>query len=117
MVALLISESPFTKSTLLRAHSSPIPFFFLHLPPVEESAISASSSSLGTLGAAMCNPALCGSRGLLKGQMEVRWERPLMGQEGSGRPALWWRGERLQSRILDVDKGTDILVEDKVSDT
>jgi len=120
IVALLISESVFTKSTLLRAHSSPVPFFLLHLPPVEERMISSHSpdngvlepvESLGSLGAAMCNPALCGSRGLLKGQMEVRWERHFLGQESAGRPALWWQNEKLQSWIPDVDTVRDMPVE------
>ncbi|KAJ2936816.1 hypothetical protein H1R20_g273, partial [Candolleomyces eurysporus] len=35
MVAILVSQSPFTKATLLRAKSSPIPFLLLHLPPRE----------------------------------------------------------------------------------
>ncbi|RXW21993.1 hypothetical protein EST38_g3879 [Candolleomyces aberdarensis] len=32
IVAVLVSQSPFTKATLLRAQSSPIPFLLLHLP-------------------------------------------------------------------------------------
>uniref|UniRef100_A0A8H7XPL4 Restriction endonuclease type IV Mrr domain-containing protein n=1 Tax=Psilocybe cubensis TaxID=181762 RepID=A0A8H7XPL4_PSICU len=47
MVALLISESPFTKSALLRAHSSPIPFFMLHLPPVDDNRTSDPESEGG----------------------------------------------------------------------
>ncbi|KIY69125.1 hypothetical protein CYLTODRAFT_350240 [Cylindrobasidium torrendii FP15055 ss-10] len=34
VVALLLSESPFTKSTILRALKSPIPLMLLHVPPV-----------------------------------------------------------------------------------
>ncbi|OBZ77596.1 hypothetical protein A0H81_02408 [Grifola frondosa] len=33
IVGLFISESPFSKSTLLRVHSSPIPLALLHIPP------------------------------------------------------------------------------------
>ncbi|KDR76481.1 hypothetical protein GALMADRAFT_246852 [Galerina marginata CBS 339.88] len=107
MVALLISESPFTKSTLLRAQSSPIPFFLLHLPPLEELSSEDSHAnddidgSLGDVGAAMCNPALCGAQGLLKGRLEVRWERHHLGQQG--RPAIWWNNNRLPSEIPDLE--------------
>ncbi|PPQ82526.1 hypothetical protein CVT25_007135 [Psilocybe cyanescens] len=109
MVALLISESPFTKSALLRAHSSPIPFLLLHLPRLEDHPISDADSEdsvdspkpLGNLGAALCNPALSGAQGLFLGQMEVRWERHMLGQHG--RPALWWRNQRLPSQIPNMD--------------
>ncbi|KAF9486212.1 hypothetical protein BDN70DRAFT_870301 [Pholiota conissans] len=105
VVALLISESSFTKSTVLRAHSSPIPFFLLHLPPLEDAAdaqtdaspAESAKTSSGQIGSALCNPALIGSQGLLKGQLEIRWERHSLGR--GGRPALWWNHERLQSHI------------------
>ncbi|KAF8970378.1 hypothetical protein BDZ97DRAFT_1902075 [Flammula alnicola] len=78
LVALLISQSAFTKSTILRAHSSPIPFFLLHLPPVED-------------------PLLEDSHG----HLEVRWERHFLGD--GGRPALWWKDEKLRSHIPSID--------------
>ncbi|KJA26895.1 hypothetical protein HYPSUDRAFT_36063 [Hypholoma sublateritium FD-334 SS-4] len=110
VVALLISQSAFTKSTLIRAHSSPIPFCLLHLPPVQDALHSnvpdvhvaeSVPVPVGHLGSALCNPALNGIQGLLKGQMEVRWERHHMGY--SGRPALWWNAEKLHSRISRTD--------------
>ncbi|PPR00761.1 hypothetical protein CVT24_000786 [Panaeolus cyanescens] len=96
LVALLISESAFTKSTLLRAYSSPIPFFLIHLPPIESPMeFSEAKENMNVLGSGICNPALSGTRGLLKGNLEVRWERSLV--DGSGRPSLWWKEERLPS--------------------
>ena len=103
VVGLLISESPFTKSTILRAVSSPIPFFLLHLPP--PTTYSAGPSILGEqdtvveeepswTGTAIWNPALGGGTGLLGGEIEARWEHSL---SGSGRPSLWWRNEKLRS--------------------
>lgn len=111
-IALLVSQSAFTKSTVLRANSSPIPFCLLHLPPVEparmeENVVNMSGSdnddestpsSGNLLGSVWCNPALCGSKGLLKGRMEVRWERHLE-NVGGARPALWWDGVRLASWV------------------
>ncbi|EAU82927.1 hypothetical protein CC1G_12357 [Coprinopsis cinerea okayama7 len=102
-VALLISQSPFTKSTILRAHSSPIPFFLLHLPPEAPSSPSSQEPASGvtsptkdeTIGAAVWNPALAGSSGLLQGQMEVRWERN--STTGSSQPRLWWQGNTLKN--------------------
>ena len=96
LVALLLSESSFTASTLLRAQSSPVPFFLLHLPPVDAEA----NSSQGHIGAAFWNPALGGRRGILGGQIEARWERAI---GGGGRLGLWWQGEKLQSWTPDGD--------------
>lgn len=107
MVALLMSESAFTKSAILRANSSPIPFFLLHLPAVDDSDATTEDDGLGDLGMALCNPALCGRDGLLKGNMELRWER-----RGSdrGRPAVWWGNQKLHS-------WTPELVSSKLDDT
>lgn len=110
-VALLLSESPFTKSTLLRALSSPVPFFLLHLPPIsnpmaedDEALVSSDSqrlepvpSTVTGIGSAVWNPALGGMKGPLKGQVEVRWERPSEPGSGVGRPGLWYAGRRLES--------------------
>lgn len=113
LVALLISESPFTKSTLLRAHSSPLPLFLLHLPPPSEcepAKIQGSDSNPGSttsvgsgisrgtnIGSAFWNPALAGPRGVLGGEMEMRWERSLNGQHS--RPGIWWRNQRLANWV------------------
>ncbi|KAJ3503324.1 hypothetical protein NMY22_g18286 [Coprinellus aureogranulatus] len=132
-VAILVSQSQFTKSTMLRAQSSPIPFILLHLPMGErQETISITSNAIptletlssvmykastspscpeapepatterdkpaqdGSIATALCNMALVGTRGLLKGQMEVRWERDLT-DAGPGKPGLWWSGKRLES--------------------
>lgn len=97
IVALLMSESEFTKSAILRANSSPIPFFLLHLPAVNNSDDTIEADDLGDLGMALCNPALTGRDGLLKGNMELRWERRGLGGDGRGRPAVWWGNQRLHS--------------------
>lgn len=94
-VGLLLSESPFTKSTLLRAHSSPLPFLLLHIPPLD---IHASGNTAGTIGSAVWNPALGGEKGLLRGQVELRWELPISRNE-SGRPGLWFRGSKLEGAM------------------
>jgi len=97
IVAVLLSESEFTKSAILRANSSPIPFFLLHLPVVHNSDDTIEDDGLGDLGMALCNPALCGRDGLLKGNMELRWERRGFGGGGRGRPAVWWGNQKLHS--------------------
>lgn len=115
-VALLVSESAFTTSTLLRAQSSPVPFFLLHLPPVdvEKKTLgeqNAECVSRDNIGAAFWNPALGGRRGILGGQIEARWERTPEG--GLGRPGLWWQGGKLQSWtpdkvVADLEEGYDL---------
>ncbi|PFH46799.1 hypothetical protein AMATHDRAFT_102731, partial [Amanita thiersii Skay4041] len=109
LVALFISESPFTQSALLRAYSSPVPFFLLHIPPFPEAQNEVSpdlqktdipemysnGENIGFIGSAIWNPALAGARGILGGEMEIRWERSLDGD--CGRPGIWWRNARLQN--------------------
>ncbi|KAF8067666.1 hypothetical protein FPV67DRAFT_1145168 [Lyophyllum atratum] len=124
LVALLISESPFTKSTLLRAQSSPVPFFLLHLPPAPstlDTSISVDEDD-SWVGTAVWNPALAGTRGLLGGEIEARWERS---PSGGGRPGLWWHNQKLKSwtpeagssETEDLDLGLeDVLLEDLVQD-
>jgi len=98
MVALFISESPFTKEALLRTQSSPIPFFLLHLPSEHEDDI----------GSMIWNHALSGTNGLLQGKVEARWERS-MNCDGVGRPSLWvqnqrapcWTPEQIESYVAD----------------
>jgi hypothetical protein len=106
VVALLISESPFTKATLLRAHSSSLPFLLLHLPRHEPCLPSAQAQDRdqinqnrepadhGTLGKMFWNTALAGAEGLLGRDVELRWER---GRGSGGVPSLWIRGERVES--------------------
>jgi Protein of unknown function (DUF2034) len=104
LVALLLSESSFTPSTLLRAQSSPVPFFLLHLPPVDVELESDSQDDIdlsqGHIGTAFWNPALGSQRGILGGQIEARWERAI---GGGGRPGLWWQDKKLQSWTPDHD--------------
>ncbi|KII91167.1 hypothetical protein PLICRDRAFT_76448, partial [Plicaturopsis crispa FD-325 SS-3] len=110
IVALLISESRFTKSTLLRAQSSPVPFFLLYVPPAHESEGGQGTETVTDeeLGAAFWNPALGGKHGLLGGEMEARWERrassadpTVDGSESEvvGRVGLWWKGTRLDNWV------------------
>lgn len=107
IVGLFISSSPFTKSALLRAYSSPIPVMLLHLPPLtlgppevrreggggEEDARETSQSELGSI---VCNSTLLNTDGILQGEIEPRWERSPNGV-GEGRPGLWYRGRRIVS--------------------
>jgi hypothetical protein len=98
-VALLISESPFTKSTVLRAQSSPVPFFLLYIPPAQSATECEQPFEQDCIGAAVWNPALAGVGGLLGGEFETRWERS---PHGGGRPGLWWRNQKLKSCIPEV---------------
>ncbi|KAF8589123.1 hypothetical protein K439DRAFT_1333444 [Ramaria rubella] len=99
-VGLLISQSPFTRSTVLRAFSSSIPLFLLHLPPEADDAVDGEGSAEGGshkapagIGSAVWNAALGSEQGLLAGEFEARWEWSL--NTGGGRPGLWWNGEKL----------------------
>lgn len=106
-LGLLISESPFTKATVLHAQSSSIPLLLLYLPPEEEDPAVASQSVLGT---AMWNPALGGDKGLLGGHMEIRWERT---PKGPDRPGLWWHNTKLPSWVpAEATLGTKTTIYD-----
>jgi len=103
-VGLVISQSPFTRATVLCAFSSPIPLFLFHLPPESEAEMDSNSSDErgpGGIGSAVWNPALGASYGLLRGEIEARWERPI--DDGGGRPGLWWKGRKLDSWALPPD--------------
>lgn len=91
-VALLVSESAFTRGCLLAANASLLPFLLVHLPP----------SGPNKLGAIFGNPALVSARGVLRGELEIRWEHgvPFV---GNGRPSLWWQGRPLPSWTPDAD--------------
>ncbi|KAL4260893.1 hypothetical protein AB1N83_008822 [Pleurotus pulmonarius] len=91
-IALFISESPFTKSAILRMLSSTVPLLFLHIPPTPSGTSSHDLSIIedSPIGAVLVNPALAGTRGILRGQVEIRWE--WCRQSGEGRPGVWVRG-------------------------
>ncbi|TFK47580.1 hypothetical protein OE88DRAFT_1665786 [Heliocybe sulcata] len=99
-VALLISESAFTASTLRLAQSSKIPLLLLHLPSDDD------ESGLPVISTAFWNSALMGQHGILGGGIDIRWERSPDGS--SGRPGLWYRGERLKSWIPDPVDTPDV---------
>ncbi|KAI0305123.1 hypothetical protein B0F90DRAFT_1625287 [Multifurca ochricompacta] len=99
-VAVLVSESPFTRNCLLAAHTSLLPFLLVHLPP----------SGPGPLGAVFGNPALVSERGLLRGELEIRWERDAA-MAGNGRPGLWWQGHPLPNWTPDSGVGTTPLIQ------
>lgn len=115
-VAVLISESPFTKSTLRSALSSTVPFLLLRLPPpyvahaypdnLSDSTSGSSAAPPPLIGAAYPNPPLV----QLIAPLEIRWERPNrpinglspeMVSEGSGRPGLWLGSQRIASWTTD----------------
>jgi hypothetical protein len=100
-VALLISQSPFTRATILRAVSSSVPFFLLHLPQPSSEPRSlepeVDDEETASIGAAIWNKALHGVDGVLGGQIEARWERNPDGN--GGRPGLWWNGRPMKSWV------------------
>lgn len=93
-VGLLLSQSAFTKEALLRANSSRVPLFLLHIPQSEQS----EQVQGAHFGSAVWNAALGGEKGLLKGEIQARWEWPQDGN-GIGRPGLWFRGRRLENWV------------------
>ena len=123
-VALLISQSAFTRSCLLTAYASPLPFLLVHLPSSTSTVTTnnnSASSTSGTLGAVFGNPALVSTRGVLGGQLEIRWERgggatPVSGVQASGSgdggdgPGLWWQGQPLPSWTPDAKTVVDTAV-------
>jgi hypothetical protein len=110
IVALLVSQSAFTRNCFLAAHASPLPFLLVHLP---ENSTGTSDTDSGdetgvALGTVFGNPALVSASGVLGGELEIRWERGERGPvatapspsgvlDGSGRPRLWWQGQPLPS--------------------
>ena len=123
-IALLISQSAFTRHCLLAAHASPLPFLLVHIPPQpplplpppsrHPSNSKTSDSKTGgggggggsAIGAVFGNPALVSSKGVLGGELEIRWERGggsdvpslgMLGDASAGRPSLWWQGQPLPS--------------------
>jgi hypothetical protein len=123
-IALLVSESAFTRRCLLEAHASPLPFLLVHLPrypPSTRTRTSRSGSggagggSSDAIGAIYGNPALLSPNGVLGGELEIRWERGgsdvpssgMLGDAGAGRPRLWWQGQPLPSWIPEADADVD----------
>ena len=97
-VGVFISESAFTKATILHAQSSSVPLLLLHLPLKED--VQMSLSNANGLGAAIWNSALAKDQGPLGGHMEIRWERSLQGPD---QPGLWWKDERLPKFVPQND--------------
>ncbi|KAL0570302.1 hypothetical protein V5O48_011666 [Marasmius crinis-equi] len=97
IVALFISESPFTKSALLRAMSSTVPFLLVHIPPMPSN--TKLETEMNEIGTVVWNPALGAGSGLLQGKMEVRWTR---GLGDTGFPTMWCKGRLVPSINLHV---------------
>ncbi|KAL5476960.1 hypothetical protein ACEPAI_3146 [Sanghuangporus weigelae] len=102
-VALLVSESEFTKATVLCALSSPLPFFLLHLPRLSSSntskvAVEDDPKSTDGFASAIWNPALGGQKGILGGEIDLRWE---LSQDPTipRRPSLWFHSTHLESWV------------------
>ncbi|KAG6811834.1 hypothetical protein H0H92_005631 [Tricholoma furcatifolium] len=98
LVGLFISESPFTKATFLQAQSSPLPLFLLHIPPLPLDSDTLDAD--GWSGSAVWNQALASTRGLLRGEVDLRWERAA---QTCGRPGLWWRDQKLKNWTPETD--------------
>jgi hypothetical protein len=126
-IALLVSESAFTRHCLLAAHASPLPSLLVHLPPPPNTSTSGSgggggSGSSNAIGAVFGNPALISAKGLLGGELEIRWERGGSGSGsgvpssqssgmltgGGGRPRLWWQGQPLPSWTPEAGADADV---------
>ncbi|KAF5334756.1 hypothetical protein D9611_012935 [Ephemerocybe angulata] len=114
MIAVLVSESGFTKATILQAYSSDIPFLLLWLPPpalptltplgstvVEmtpsDSTPDPQEEELGTIGTMLPNPALTNMPSL-KGQIDFRWEHDTA-SVGLGGPELWLKTRRMRGTL------------------
>ena len=121
-IALLVSESAFTRHCLIAAHASPLPFLLVHLPPLapppSSSKRSGNSGVDGTIGAIFGNPALISPKGVFGGELEIRWERGGSGVPpssssqsswgGAGRPRLWWQGRPLPSWTPEAGAVADV---------
>jgi hypothetical protein len=107
VVGMMISSTPFSRMAALHAHSSPLPFILLHVPeqdvvPEEsEPTVPQTSSTPATFGSIVFNPALGGTSGILRGEVEARWEYA-SDTTTAGRLGLWWKGMRLQNWTPDI---------------
>lgn len=109
LVALLISESPFTEESIQAVQSCPIPFLLFYIPPVSVLADAAQSLEQTErehpIASIYPNPSLTSRTGPFKGQVEVRWQYPLQTSEGaergwaSGWPTLWFNDEQVPSWV------------------
>ncbi|KAK0192343.1 hypothetical protein F5146DRAFT_498885 [Armillaria mellea] len=86
LIALLLSESTFTKATLLRAQSSPVPFMLAHILNEEEM-----KDMDAPIAGITWNIAL---RNLMEGY-ELRWEVGGPTPDAQDRPSLWHEGQRV----------------------
>ena len=133
VVAILVSESAFTRNCLLAAHASPLPFLLVHLPPTTTTTSGSNGGGAvasAELGAIFGNPALVSARGVLGGELEIRWERGTGAGAGAlsgggaldassggarggsgGRPGLWWQGQPLPSWTPDAEATDGALLE------
>jgi len=119
VIAILVSQSEFTRNCLFAAQASPLPFLLVHLPATGSS----SGAGSAALGAVFGNPALVSARGVLGGDLEIRWERGTgagaldagsggaHGGAGGGRPGLWWQGQPLPSWTPDAEAADGALLE------
>ena len=123
IVGVLISQSAFTKSALLHATSSAMPFLLLHLPALPEQPCQDAETEhsghepepepadqASELGSMLLNKALSGSDGPLGGEIEARWERSVV--SGRGRPGLWWKGQRIPSWVPEAERSDSSSSED-----
>ncbi|THU98629.1 hypothetical protein K435DRAFT_610211, partial [Dendrothele bispora CBS 962.96] len=95
VVGVFLSESPYTKSTLLRAMSSSVPLLLIHIPP-----LLSLGSDVTEPGSMIWNQALGGTGGLLRGKMDPRWSWKIPDSPESnpvGIPSLWFNGQKLSS--------------------
>jgi len=104
VVALLVSQSSFTKEAYLRAVKSPVPLMLIELGGTDDESqfgvgLSEMAEVKERLGpkSIMANPSLIAlDNGVLRGQLEIRTEKRFV--EGLGlleRPCVWWMGRRL----------------------
>lgn len=106
IVALIISLSPFTKQSVLRAMSSSVPFLLMHLPepPIAHELTPLDSTELTQepiSGSVLWNAALASRDGLLRGEYEVRWVHKSEDKNygAGGRPGIWWNGRPLSDWV------------------
>ncbi|KAK7435807.1 hypothetical protein VKT23_019505 [Stygiomarasmius scandens] len=98
VVGVFLSESPYTKSTLLRTMSSTVPLLLIHIPPLPTD----SSYTESSPGSIVWNQALGGTNGLFKGQLDARWSWEIPeSHEASpvGIPSLWLNGQRVWTSL------------------
>ena len=131
LIAVLVSQSAFTRRCRLAANASPLPVLLVHIPPLPPPSANSSGGSGGddggggggggAIGTIFGNPALLSAKGVLGGKLEIRWEyggasggilsskQPLGMLSGvvTGRPGLWWQGQPLPSWTPEAGTGVD----------